>query len=200
MLLQLHPWHQNPHGALATDAAARALSSALPIWEEEIFKGKKKKEKRTAFFISLTAHYHGNSPGLAWLAGPPLPITGGNNTIRRERGGEMRVQYCIQSIILQLTVFSCRLGRSVLGGSNNSLMSDVTEKYESAASHRSSHGSVRFLIAAGECVFYEFCVFLQMFYCTVATLKRASCIFRNECLKTMLDISDPGSTQPAWSF
>lgn len=122
MLLQLHLWHQNPHGALATDAAARALSSALPIWEEEIFKGKKKgkKEKGTAFFISLTAHYHGNSPGLAWLAGPPLPITGGNNTIRRERGGEMRVQYCIQSIILQLNVFSCRLGRSVLGGRNNS--------------------------------------------------------------------------------
>lgn len=115
MLLQLHMWHYNPHGALATDAAARALSSALPIWEEEIFK-RGKKEKRTAFFISLTAHYHGNSPGLAWLAGPPLPITGENNTIRKERGGEMREQYCIQSIILQLNVFSFTTGRSVLGG------------------------------------------------------------------------------------
>lgn len=130
---------------------------------------RQKKEKRTAFFISLTAHYHGNSPGLAWLAGPPLPITGGNNTIRRERGGEMRVQYCIQSIILQLTVFSCRLGRSVLGGSNNSLMSDLTEKYESVALHRSYHGSVLFLIAGGVCVLWILCFF---FKCSIVQLLR----------------------------
>lgn len=117
MLLQLHLWHQHPCGAFATDAAARlALSSALLIWEVEIFKGRGKKKTKTAFFISLTAHYHGNSPGLAWLAGPPLLFSGGNNTIRWERGGEMRAQYCIQSIILQLNVFSCRMGRSALGG------------------------------------------------------------------------------------
>lgn len=128
----------------------------------------KKKEKRTAFFISLTAHYHGNSPGLAWLAGPPLPITGGNNTIRRERGGEMRVQYCIQSITLQLTVFSCRLGRSVLGGSNNSLMSDVTEKYESAASHR-SYLCTSLLQGGSVCsmnsVFFFKCSIVQLLRC-----------------------------------
>lgn len=79
----------------------------------------------------------------------------------------MRVQYCIQSIILQLTVFSCRLGRSVLGGSNNSLMSNVTEKYESAASHRSYHGSVHFLIAGGSVcsmnsVFFFKCSIVQL--------------------------------------
>jgi len=52
---------------LFTDAAARlAPLSTLPIWREKICK-----EKRTAFFISLTAHYHRNNPGLASLASPP---------------------------------------------------------------------------------------------------------------------------------
>lgn len=31
--------------------------------------------ERTAFFISLTAHYRGNNPGLAWLASTPHPTS-----------------------------------------------------------------------------------------------------------------------------
>lgn len=50
----------------------------------------------------------------------------------------MRVQYCIQSIILKLNVFSCRLGRSLFGGAvitprRTVLMSDITGEHESAA-------------------------------------------------------------------
>lgn len=156
-----------------------------------------KKEKRTAFFTSLTAHYHGNSPGPVWLAGPPLPFTGANNTIRREHGGEMRVQYCIQSIIVQLHVFSCRMGRSVLGAA-------ITSSCSVLMSHDCSKTWVWLRgCARVKRVFVEWILhFLQLYCHRVGTVERvwSTLFFKiNKCLMILLNVSVLGLTEPTWS-
>ena len=64
---------------LSTDAAARlALVSIFPTWKERDMQ----KKKRTAFFISLTAHYQRKQP---WpgITGQP-PLNGGNKQQKKD--------------------------------------------------------------------------------------------------------------------